>query len=106
MKNLSQLMQQAQAMQSKMAEAQERLAAVEVTGVAGAGMVSVTLSGKGELKRIKLDPSMLKPDQAEIVEDLIVAAHADAKSKQETEMAEQMQSVTGGLPLPPGLKLF
>ena len=106
MKNLSQLMQQAQAMQTKMAEAQERLAAVEVTGVAGAGMVSVTLSGKGELKRIKLDPSMLKPDQAEIVEDLIFAAHADAKAKQEAEMAAQMQSVTGGLPLPPGLKLF
>ncbi len=106
MKNLSQLMQQAQAMQTKMAEVQERLAAAEVSGVAGGGMVTVTLTGKGEMKRIKIDPTMLKPEDAEILEDLIVAAHAEAKAKQEAEMAEQMRSVTGGLPLPPGLKLF
>lgn len=106
MKNLSQLMQQAQAMQTKMAEVQERLAAAEVSGVAGGGMVTVTLTGKGEMKRIKIDPTMLKPEDAEILEDLIVAAHAEAKAKQEAEMAEQMRSVTGGLPLPPGIKLF
>jgi DNA-binding YbaB/EbfC family protein len=106
MKNLSQLMRQAQAMQERMAEVQEKLAAAEVTGTAGAGMVTVTLNGKGELKRVKVEPSMLKPEEAEILEDLIVAAHADAKAKQEAALAEHMREVTGGLPLPPGMKLF
>ncbi len=106
MKNLGQLMKQAQAMQAKMTEVQAQLAETEVEGAAGGGMVRVILNGKGELKRLKLDPTLLTPDDAEMVEDLIVAAHADAKVKQEALMAEEMQALTGGLPLPPGMKLF
>ncbi len=106
MKNLGQLMKQAQEMQAKMTEVQAKLAETEIEGVSGGGLVRITLSGKGELKRLKIDPTLLKPDDAEMVEDLIVAAHADAKAKQEARMAEEMQVLTGGLPLPPGMKLF
>ncbi len=106
MNNLGQLMKQAQEMQAKMAELQAQLAEAEIEGAAGGGLVKVTLSGKGDLKRLRLDPSLLGPDDAEVLEDLIVAAHADAKAKQEARMAEEMQGLTGGLPLPPGLKLF
>jgi len=105
MKNLGQLMKQAQSMQTKMAEIQQKLADTEVSGAAAGGMVTVTLNGKGEMKRLKVDPSLIKVDEAEILEDLIVAAHADAKAKVEAKMAEEMQDVTGGLQLPPGFKL-
>ncbi len=105
MKNLGQLMKQAQAMQEKMAEMQEKVAQVEIDGVAGGGMVTVTLNGKGVLKRLKVDPTLIDPAEPEMLEDLIVAAHADAKSRVDARVAEEMQNVTGGLQLPPGFKL-
>lgn len=105
MKNLGQLMKQAQQMQSKMAEMQDKLAGIEVSGAAGGGMVTVTLTGKGEMKKISLDKSIVDPNDLEMLEDLIVAAHNDAKAKVETTMQEEMQKVTGGLQLPPGMKL-
>ncbi len=105
MKNLAGLMKQASQMQAKMQEMQAKLDAMEIEGEAGAGMVRVTLSGKSELKRLKLDPKLLDPAEAEMVEDLIVAAHADAKRKVEAIMAEEMQAATGGLELPGGMKL-
>ena len=104
MKNLGQLMKQAQEMQEKMAEMQESLVAIEVEGVAGAGLVTVVLNGKGEMRRLKIDPSLVKPEDAEILEDLIVAAHNDAKSKIEMRVQEKTQKLMGGLPLPPGMK--
>ncbi len=105
MKNLAGLMKQASQMQAKMAEMQAKLDATEVEGEAGAGMVRVTLSGKSELKRVKLDPKLLDPAEAEMVEDLIVAAHADAKGKVEAIMADEMKNATGGLELPGGMTL-
>jgi DNA-binding YbaB/EbfC family protein len=105
MKNLGQMMKQAQEMQSRMAEMQSRLEAQEVNGAAGGGMVQVTLNGKGEMRRIALDPSLFEPLDKEVLEDLIVAAHADAKRKAEAFMAEEMAKITGGLKLPPGMKL-
>ncbi|MBI4183576.1 MAG: YbaB/EbfC family nucleoid-associated protein [Proteobacteria bacterium] len=105
MKNLGQMMKQAQKMQQAMAEMQERLAAAEVTGSAGGGMVSVTLNGKGEMRRVKIDPALVDPKEAEVLEDLIVAAHNDAKAKIEAHVAEEMKKLTGGLDLPPGLTL-
>ena len=105
MKNLSGLMKQAQQMQAKMAEMQAKLEAMEITGEAGAGLVIVTLSGKGDLRRIKLDPKFIDPADAEMLEDLIVAAHANARQKLEAVTAAEMQNVTGGLQLPPGMKL-
>ena len=105
MKNLGQLMKQAQEMQTKMAEMQEKLETLEVTGSAGAGLVSVTLSGKGEMRQVKIDPTLVKPDEAEILEDLIAAAHNDAKTKLEARVQEETSSLMGGLELPPGFKL-
>ncbi|WP_298726288.1 YbaB/EbfC family nucleoid-associated protein [uncultured Ferrovibrio sp.] len=105
MKNLGQMLKQAQAMQQRMQEMQAELEAQEVQGSAGGGMVTVTLNGKSELKGVRIDPSLLKPEEAEVVEDLIKAAHADAKARVEREMAEKMQQLTAGLPLPPGMKL-
>ena len=105
MKNLAGLMKQASQMQSKMAEMQAKLDATEVDGEAGAGMVRVILSGKSELKRVKVDPKLLDPAEAEMLEDLIVAAHADAKRKVEAIMADEMKNATGGLELPGGMKL-
>ena len=105
MKNLAGLMKQASQMQSKMAEMQAKLDATEVEGESGAGMVRVTLSGKSELKRMKLDPKLLDPAEAEMLEDLIIAAHADAKRKVEAIMADEMKNATGGLELPGGMKL-
>lgn len=105
MKNLGALMKQAQAMQAKMAELQDKLASMEVTGASGGGMVHATVSGKGEVRRIKIDPSLLDPGEVEVLEDLIVAALNDARSKAETSAAEQMRELAGGLELPPGLKL-
>jgi DNA-binding YbaB/EbfC family protein len=105
MKNLGNLMKQAQQMQAKMAEMQERLAEMTIDGVSGGGLVRVTLNGKGEMKGVKLDPSLIDPAEPEILEDLIVAAHADAKAKAEARMAEEMKELTGGLQLPPGMSL-
>jgi DNA-binding YbaB/EbfC family protein len=105
MKNLAGLMKQAQQMQSKMEEMQTRLQALELTGEAGAGLVTVTLNGKGELRKIQIDPKIIDPADAEMLQDLILAAHRDAKTKIEAASAEEMQKVTGGLQLPPGMKL-
>jgi DNA-binding YbaB/EbfC family protein len=105
MKNLAGLMKQASQMQSKMEEMQAGLATIEVEGSAGAGMVMVTLTGKGDLKRIKVDPKLADPAETEMLEDLIVAALAEARRHLEARTAEEMQKVTGGLNLPPGLKL-
>lgn len=105
MKNLGQMMKQAQEMQSKMSALQDKLAATEVEGISGGGMVKVWLNGKGELKRLQLDPTAVDPAGVEMLEDLVVAAHADAKTKVERKVAEEMQQLTGGLPLPPGFKL-
>jgi DNA-binding YbaB/EbfC family protein len=103
-KNLAGLMKQASQMQSKMQEMQARLDAMEIDGAAGAGMVTLTLSGKSELRRIKIDPKLLVPAEAEMLEDLIAAAHADAKRKIDAVMAEEMSNATGGLQLPEGMK--
>jgi nucleoid-associated protein EbfC len=100
------LMKQAAELKSKMENMQAELDRLEVEGTAGGGMLTVKMSGKGELRGVQVDPSLLKPDQKEIVEDLVVAAHADARRKLETQLQERMQAMTGGLPLPPGLKLF
>jgi len=105
MKNLAGLMKQASQMQSKMQEMQAKLETMEVEGAAGAGLVTVALTGKGDLRRIKIDPKLADPAETEMLEDLIVAAHADAKRKVEAMAAEEMQKVTGGLQLPPGMKL-
>lgn len=105
MKNLSDMMKQVEAMQSRMSEMQAKLEAASVTGQSGGGLVKATLNGKGAMTGLAIDPSLLKADEREILEDLIVAAHADAKAKVEQVMAQEMKSVTGGLPLPPGLKL-
>ncbi len=105
MKNLGQMMKQAQEMQAKMTEMQDALGNLEVTGSAGAGMVEVTLTGKNEARRIKIDPSLAGPDDIEVLEDLIVAAINDAKAKVEVRVQEKMSELTGGLQLPPGFKL-
>ncbi|MFQ6017301.1 MAG: YbaB/EbfC family nucleoid-associated protein [Kiloniellaceae bacterium] len=105
MKNLGQMMKQAQEMQAKMAELQNKLAETEVTGAAGGGMLRVTLNGKGEMRAVKIDPALVDPNDVGVLEDLIVAATNDAKAKVEAEVAEQMRELTGGLELPPGFKL-
>jgi DNA-binding YbaB/EbfC family protein len=99
------MMKQVQAMQSRMADMQAKVEQMTATGQSGGGMVKVILSGKGVMKSLSVDPSLLKPEDREIVEDLIVTAHNDAKAKAEAMMAEEMKQMTGGLPLPPGLKL-
>ena len=99
------VMKKAQAMQAKLQEAQEDLGRVEVQGASGGGMVNVTMSAKGDLKSLSIDPSLLTPSDKEMVEDLIFAAFADAKAKAERASAEKMQELTAGLPLPPGMKL-
>jgi DNA-binding YbaB/EbfC family protein len=100
------LMKQATELKSKMENMQAELDRMEVEGTAGGGMLTVTLSGKSDLRHVKVDESLLKPDQKEIIEDLMVAAHADARRKLESMLQEKMQAMTGGLPIPPGLKLF
>lgn len=105
MKNLGQMMKQAQQMQAKMAELQEKLAETEVTGAAGGGMIQVTLNGKGEMRGVKIDPALVDPNDVEVLEDLIVAATNDAKAKVEVQVAERMRELTGGIDLPPGFKL-
>ncbi|MGH6771278.1 MAG: YbaB/EbfC family nucleoid-associated protein [Xanthobacteraceae bacterium] len=100
------LMKQAAELKSKMEAMQAELEATEVEGVAGGGLVTITLNGKGDMRATRVDDSLLKPSEKEIVEDLLVAAHADARRKVEALMQEKMQGVAGGLPLPPGMKLF
>jgi DNA-binding YbaB/EbfC family protein len=100
------LMKQAAELKSKMEAMQAELDQVEVSGTSGGGLVTVNLSGKGEMKSIRIDASLLKPEDREVIEDLIVAAHADARRKAETVLQEKMKNVTGGLPIPPGMKLF
>lgn len=106
MKNFAQMMKQAQELQGRMAEMQEEIARVECEGRSGGGLVTLTLNGKGDMVRVKLDRSLLKAEEGEILEDLIVAAHNDAKTKVEALLQDKMKNLTGGLPLPPGLKLF
>ncbi len=105
MKDLMGLMKSAQAMQGKMQEAQAALERLEVEGQSGAGLVRVTLTAKGQMKTLAIDPSLLKADEGEILEDLIVTAHEDARRKAERLAEEKMRDVTAGLPLPPGMKL-
>jgi DNA-binding YbaB/EbfC family protein len=105
MKNLGNLMKQAQAMQQKMAELQERLAQMEVEGQSGAGMVRAVVNGKGEVKRMRIEPSVVDPADVGMLEDLIVAACNDARAKADAMNAEETQKLMGGLGLPPGLGL-
>ena len=105
MKNLGQLMKQAQEMQSKMAEMQQRLVDVEITGSAAAGMVNVVMNGKGEMRKVKIDPTLIIPDEAEVLEDLIVAAQNDARAKVDAYMQEESSKMMGGVELPPGFKM-
>ncbi len=100
------LMKQAAELKSKMEAMQTELEASEVEGLSGGGLVTVKLNGKGDLKGVQIDETLIKPGEKEVLEDLIVAAHADARRKVETLMKDKMQSVAGGLPLPPGMKLF
>ena len=105
MKNLGQLMKQAQEMQAKVQEMQQRLSSLEVTGISGGGMVEVVLTGKGEARRVSIDKSLVDPNDVEVLEDLLVAAINDARAKADARSAEEMQNLTGGLSLPPGFKL-
>ena len=105
MKNLGDMMKQARELQGKMEQLQTELETLEVQGSAGAGMVTVTMTGKGEVKKVAIDPSLMKEDEREILEDLIVAAAADAKGKAERAAQDKMKDITGGLQLPPGLGL-
>jgi nucleoid-associated protein EbfC len=105
MKNMANLMKQASQMQAKMQEMQAKLEAATMEGQSGAGMVRVTLTGKGDLKSVAIDPKLADPAEMEMLQDLLVAAHADAKRKLDASMAADMAEVTGGLNLPPGLKL-
>ncbi len=99
------MMKQAKELQEKMQSLQDEVAAMEVEGSSGGGLVSVVMSGKSEMKRLKIDPSLLKPEEAEIVEDLIVAAVNDARAKAEAVLADKMRAMTSGMGLPPGMKL-
>jgi len=105
MKNLGSMLKQAQEMQAKMQEMQTKLESAEVTGSAGGGMVTVTLSGKNVVRRIKIDPKIVNPGEVEMLEDLILAAVNDARAKVEAHVKEEMAKLTGGLQLPPGMKL-
>jgi DNA-binding YbaB/EbfC family protein len=104
--DLMKMMKQAQEIQGRMQKMQEELSDLEVEGQSGAGLVRVTLNGKLEARALKIDPSLIKPEEAEMLEDLIIAAFTDAKGKAETAVQAKMQEITGGLSLPPGLKLF
>jgi hypothetical protein len=104
-KNLGQLMKQAQAMQEKMAEMQAQLESVEMTGTAGGGGVQLTLNGKGDLKKVTIDKALVDPEEVEVLEDLIVAAFDDARRKVTAHAEQEMHKLTGGLQLPGGLKL-
>jgi len=105
MKNLGQMMKQVQEMQSRMGEMQEKLNELEIAGASGGGLVQATLNGKGAVKALKIDPSLVDPAETEVLEDLIVAAINDAKAKVDDKLQAEMGKLTGGLPLPPGFKL-
>ena len=106
MKDLMGMMKQVGEMQARVQQMQDELAGTEIDGQSGGGLVKVTLTGKGDLKKVRIDPSLVKPEETEILEDLIVAAAADAKGKLDVLLQAKMQEMAGGLPLPPGLKLF
>jgi DNA-binding YbaB/EbfC family protein len=106
MKDLMGVMKQLGEMQFRMQRMQEELAQMEIDGQAGGGLVKVVLGGKGDLKKLTIDPSLMKPGETEILEDLVVAAAREAKGKLEAQLQAKMQDMTGGLPLPPGMKLF
>ncbi len=105
MKNLGNMMKQAQQMQQRMQEMQAELDRVELSGAAGGGMVSLILTGKGDLKKVSIDKALMDPNEVEVLEDLLLAAFNDAKSKVEAHSASEMSKLTGGLNLPPGFKL-
>ena len=105
MKNLGQMMKQAQLMQERMAELQARLDGMEIQGQSGGGLVQAVLTGKGEVRRLKIDPSLINPAEAAMLEDLVAAAVNDARQRVEATVAEEMSKLTGGLKLPPGIKL-
>jgi DNA-binding YbaB/EbfC family protein len=105
MKNIGNMLKQAQELQGRMADMQAKLNEIELAGAAGGGMVTVTLNGKCEMRQVKIDRSLIDPAEVEILEDLIVAAMSDARGKAEAAVAEKMQAMTGGLNLPPGMKL-
>lgn len=105
MKDLGEIMKQAQEMQAKMAEMQSGMDDMEVTGQSGGGMVQVTLNGRGDMKKVSVDPGLFSEDDKEVVEDLIVAAHNDAKSRVEQAAADKMKEITGGMGLPGGMDL-
>lgn len=104
--NILDMMKQAQGLQARMQKMQEDLSALEVDGQSGGGLVAVTMTGKMDVKSIRIDQSVVKPDDVGLLEDLIIAALKDAKSKAEQEMQTRMAEATAGLPIPPGLKLF
>ena len=106
MKNFASMMKQAHELQGRMAEMRAEMERTRVEGQSGGGLVVLTVNGKGDLVGVKIDPSLATPEEVEILEDLIVAAHTDAKAKVERLLQEKMKGLTGGLPLPPGLKLF
>lgn len=99
------MMKQAKALQEKMQSLQEEVAALEVEGTAGGGLVTVVMTGKNEMKRLRIDPSLLKPEEGEVLEDLVIAASNDARAKAEQLLADKMREMTGGLQLPPGMSL-
>ncbi|ESR27000.1 YbaB/EbfC family nucleoid-associated protein [Lutibaculum baratangense] len=103
MKDFTSMLKQARELQTRMADLQQEMERTEVDGTAGAGLVKVTLTAKGELRALTIDPSLLKPEETEVLEDLVVAAHADAKRKAEEALQEKMKELTGGLPIPPGM---
>jgi nucleoid-associated protein EbfC len=105
MRDIMGMMGKVKEMQAKMEKMQEEIAALEVDGKSGGGLVTVTMTGKGELKGVKIDPSLFKEEDVEILEDLIVAAHKDAKDKAEAIAAEKTKEMTAGLPIPPGFKM-
>jgi DNA-binding YbaB/EbfC family protein len=105
MKNIGQMMKQAQQLQEKMLDMQNKLAEMEVTGESGGGLVRVTLNGKSEARKVKIDPSLVSADEIEVLEDLLLAAFNDARAKVEAESQAKLAELTGGLQLPPGLKL-
>lgn len=106
MTDLMGMMQKVKELQEKMQQLQAELETLEVVGTSGGGLVTVTLSAKGAMKKLAIDPSLMKPGEKEIVEDLVLAAHADARVKAERLVEEKAKALTGGLPLPPGMKLF
>lgn len=105
MKNLTEMMKKAQEMQSRMGQMQEELAAIEVTGEAGGGLVRVTLTGQGDMKKVDLDPTIFTAEEKDVVEDLIVAAHKTAKAKVAEAAQDKMKDLTGGIPMPEGFNL-